>query len=125
MKKLLANKKLWVTIGLLMLFILIAVPAVSAATPTPAPTPPPTGAGATPKFITGAVDLIQIATNWLYGIIPVSGIIMFSFYSWQRSHAEDDGEVKQKTKHIKRVLIWTPIALTGSTFVNLATYYLS
>lgn len=112
-------KKLFLTLAFVMFLSFLFSTSVFAGQPAP-----PSGA-TNPKILTGALDLIKYATNWLYALIPVTCITVFSYNSWQRSHADDPSEANSRTKKIRQVLLWGPIALGGNAIINIFMHFLT
>lgn len=83
-----------------------------------------TAAPATPNFMKGIPAFFTWATNWMYGVIPVTGGAVFGWNAWQRSHAEDQ-DSHMYNKRMKAVLKWTPIALGGNAVINLFLHFLT
>lgn len=79
---------------------------------------------ATPTIVTGGIKLINAASGWLLLIIPVSSAAIFGFHAWAKSVAEEGGEVADRNKKMKRVIIWGSIAMSGSAIIKLIFYYL-
>lgn len=84
----------------------------------------PTSDPGDPTFISGGVKLVNKVSGWLLLVIPVSCGAIFSYHSWLKGMAEEGGEVATRTKAMKRVLIWGPIAFTANSLVKLVFYYL-
>jgi|GEM_PF-2308898 len=46
---------------------------------------------ADPEFIQGAKDLINDATNWLLGLIPLATALMVGYHALMRQLSDEDG----------------------------------
>lgn len=82
------------------------------------------GTATDPKFVSGGVKLANHIFGWMLLGIPVTCGGIFGWHAWQKSMAEEGGEVASRNKSMKRVLIWGPVAFGGDALVKLVFYYL-
>ncbi|WP_054029116.1 hypothetical protein [Bacillus sp. FJAT-28004] len=80
---------------------------------------------AKPTIVSGGILLINAASGWLLLIIPVSSAAIFGFHAWAKSVAEEGGEVADRNKKMKRVIIWGSVAMSGSAIIKLIFFYLA
>lgn len=79
-----------------------------------------------PQIVSGAIELIKTATNWLYAIIPGTTVIIFVYHAWLKSMADGDvGEIASRNKAMRRTVQWGAVALGGNGIVNLIMSYLA
>jgi len=78
-----------------------------------------------PKIVSGAVNLINDATTWLYVIIPVTAVLFFAYHAWMKSMSDNDpGDIKSRNLAMKRTVLWGSVALGANAIVDLIFSYL-
>ncbi|MGE7828545.1 hypothetical protein [Paenibacillus sp. NPDC093718] len=78
-----------------------------------------------PKIVSGGIELVKAATGWLMLLIPVTAVCMFVWHAWMKSLADGEGgQVAERNKKMKNVIIYSAIALGGTGLVNLLLGYL-
>lgn len=77
-----------------------------------------TNAYATPKLVTGTVNLFKAATTWLLLIIPVGAGAVLGYQALQKSLTDDSAVIAEKNKMMKNVLIGAAIAETAAGLVT-------
>lgn len=71
-----------------------------------------------PQFLSDVLSLLQTATTWLLLIIPVSGSLVFGYFSWRKSVTEDDAMIDKLNRNIKNTIIWSAVALGGNGIIT-------
>lgn len=78
-----------------------------------------------PQFIQDIISLLKDATTWLLAIVPVTGGLMFLYFSWKKSITEDEGMLEKLNRNIKKVLIWSAIAFGASGIFSTVLGYVT
>ncbi len=77
---------------------------------------------ASPKIVSGTVNLLKSVTGWLLLIIPVGAGAFLGYQALQKSMTDDQAVIAEKNKLMKNTLIGAAIAVTAD---GLATLFLS
>lgn len=84
----------------------------------------PNSAPTDPAIVSGGVNLINKITGWMLIFIPASSIGLFMYQSWMKGMAEEGGEVASRTKAMKRIILWGPIAFGADGIIKVFFYYM-
>lgn len=80
---------------------------------------------ATPKLVTGTVELAKAVTTWLLLIIPVGAGAILGIFAIQKMLADDPGVIAEKNKMMKNVLVGAAVAETASGLVTVILSFYS
>lgn len=70
-------------------------------------------------------ELAAAAGAWLTGLIPATGAVLLGYHAWMKQMADNEsGEIAARNKAMKRVVIFSAVAMTASgLFTLVMTYY--
>lgn len=69
---------------------------------------------ATPKLVSGTIDLFKAATGWLTLIIPSGAGVFLAYHATQKALSDDQAVIAEKNKLMKNVIIGAAVATTAS-----------
>lgn len=79
---------------------------------------------AEPNIVSNTSKLLNDASKWVLGLIPVAAGLMIGYHSLCKMFAQDDPHVIAKHNHaMKNILIGSAIGLSAAGIVSIITSY--
>lgn len=84
----------------------------------------PVSYAAAPDFVNNTTELLSDALTWVLILVPVAGGLMIGWHSLQKNMADGDGgEIADRDKKIKMILVSSVIAFIGLGVVKAVVAY--